>query len=219
MTVFIDIHTHQPAEESGVFKVCNLMIGRGELPSLHAYANGTGAYSAGVHPWDAALWTEAMQGQLEASLGQVLMVGEIGLDKRKGPSLKDQEPVFRWQAELAARVGKPVILHVVSAAQEVLAIKKAVKGVPAWIVHGFNKGPEALSQWLSQGFLVSFGHRFNTEALRRCPPDRFFLETDEEDDIQSLYRRVAEVLACSMEALKERQAANFSRLFPGTPLA
>jgi Tat protein secretion system quality control protein TatD with DNase activity len=65
-------------------------------------------FSAGVHPWEADSTTTKVWSALENLVikQEVLMVGEIGLDKLKGPSLEVQMAVFKRQLLLAESVSK-----------------------------------------------------------------------------------------------------------------
>ena len=80
--------------------------------------------SCGLHPWhslDPALpkdWLESLEAKLAAHSG--LGVGEIGLDALK-PDPKAQMRAFTEQIELAARVGRGIVLHAVHAHAEILA--------------------------------------------------------------------------------------------------
>lgn len=214
--MYIDIHSHQQTVERGVYRVHNVMVGRSAI-TLPASIPGEGmGYSFGVHPWDAEACLPSVLAELEGLLSrpEVLMVGETGLDKMAGPPLGVQEAAFWLQVELAASVKKPVILHTVKTASAIMACKKANPGVPAWIVHGFRGGPQEAVQWLSQGFYLSFGALFNSEALVVCPQDRFFLETDEMGAIVAQYERVARVLNRPVDQLVADLEATFFGLFP-----
>ncbi|NLT02650.1 MAG: hydrolase TatD [Bacteroidales bacterium] len=218
--MYIDIHTHQTSGEHGVYKVHNVMIGRRESALTGMADAGVMGFSAGVHPWDAALWSEEMVHTLEGWLSRpdCLMVGEIGLDKMAGPSMAIQEAAFNQQAALAAKLNKPVILHAVKAAPSILACKQRFKEVPAWILHGFRGGQQEASQWISKGFYLSFGPLFKPEALKACAPERLFLETDEKGDIAMHYQQAAHVLDWPVERLVQVVETNFFRLFPGLKL-
>ncbi len=95
-----------------------------------------------------------------------------------------------------------------------MACKKAKPGIPAWILHGFRGGPEEVGQWVSQGFHLSFGPTFKPASLLMCPPCRFFLETDDDGDIVTLYERAASVLGWSVDHLVSVVEDAFFELFP-----
>lgn len=173
-------------------------------------------YSAGIHPWEADKGSDAVWVALENFLARkdVLMVGETGLDTLKGPSLDVQASVFKRQVMLAEKVSKPVIIHAVRTGSAIMACKKTVHDIPGWILHGFRGGPEEVDQWVSKGFHLSFGAAFNPAAFVRCPPGRFFFETDDKGDIVTLYEQAASLLGWSVGHLMTVVEAAFFQLFP-----
>lgn len=215
LIMYIDIHSHQPTTRAGVFRVFNLMAGASETPFSAPLDEGL-VFSAGVHPWEADSTTTKVWSALENLVikPEVLMVGEIGLDKLKGPSLEVQKAVFKRQLLLAESVSKPVIIHAVRSSDALMALKKTTTGIPAWIIHGFRGGPVEAANWLSHGFFLSFGPAFNPASLLACPPGRFFLETDEKGDIVALYEQAALVMGWSLDRLVSVVEAAWAGLFP-----
>jgi TatD DNase family protein len=86
---------------------------------------------------------------------------------------------FEAQVELAEELKKPLILHVVHAADTILGLHKVLGPRQPWIIHGFRGKPALAEQYLSQGLRLSFGEHFSPDALRICPQGTFFAETDE----------------------------------------
>ena len=74
---------------------------------------------------------------------QVLAVGEAGLDKLADAPMDLQVEVFRCQACLAEEVGKPLVIHLVKAVDELLKVKRDLRPSNPWIIHGF-RGKAAL---------------------------------------------------------------------------
>ncbi|MCQ2067616.1 MAG: TatD family hydrolase [Bacteroidaceae bacterium] len=170
-----DIHTHLLPEEPGSALVC---IGCGPVPD-GALEQGH-LFSAGLHPWDV---TESFENQLSVlenilANPRVLAVGECGFDALKGPSHELQEQAFVRQVELSEKYGKPMILHVVRDFDSVIRLRKELKPIQPWLIHGFRGGPEQMNQLYAQGIRVSFGLKHNPETVRQVPSDRLFLETD-----------------------------------------
>lgn len=142
----------------------------------------------GWHPWMAAergLDREQL-GALEAALADgAIAVGEIGLDKsaRYADRLAEQAQGFADQLDIAAARGLPVVLHVVRAHGEVLALlgKRASSG---GIVHSFAGSTEIARRYLDLGFAISFSaaicsDRPQLQAVARfVPDDRLLVETD-----------------------------------------
>lgn len=171
MNLPADVHTHNPDPER------DALINLEAVPGL--VIPDRGVYSVGVHPWNAGaddidrrLYTVARF----AALNRVLAIGEAGLDKLKGPDLDRQIDVFMRQASIAEHVQKPIIIHCVKVVDELLAVKNRLRPTVPWIYHGFRGGPEQARQLLSHGLKLSFGTRFNPDALAVTPHPLF--ETD-----------------------------------------
>lgn len=172
-------------EEPGTALVC---IGCGPIPSAQGHF-----FSAGLHPWDVTGDDEDKFRILEETIAnpRVLAVGECGFDTLKGPSHELQEQAFMRQVELSERYAKPMVLHVVRDFDSVVRLKKTLKPVQTWLIHGFRGGPEQMNQLWSHGILVSFGLKHNPESLKAVPSDRLFLETDGTGSITDVIRAAA----------------------------
>ena len=61
-----------------------------------------------------------------------------------------------------------------------------------WVVHGFRGNARVAGQLLDAGFYLSYGERFNPEALAITPADSLLAETDESLlPIDEIHRRLA----------------------------
>ena len=146
----IDIHTHSTEKSENVKKHFNVIVKLSEHEN--AESDDLTAYdylSVGIHPW--YIEADRIKEQyelLESYLGlaQVRFLGEIGLDKIKGPDFKIQQEVFIKQIRLAERFKKPVIIHCVRAFNELLGIQKLIKPKVPMIIHGFNKKKEVVAK-------------------------------------------------------------------------
>ncbi|MFT5682057.1 MAG: TatD DNase family protein [Myxococcota bacterium] len=149
---------------------------------------GPGVHVAyGCHPWHATGEGDAVT--LEAALSDLatpVAVGEIGLDGsgRHRSRLAVQETSFVTQLDLAQQQGLPVILHVVRAHGAALDGFDRCPA-PSGVVHGFSGSMEVARQWLSRGFLLSFGPLVCNEKAKRAriaaaqvPLDRLLIESD-----------------------------------------
>ncbi len=126
-TPIVDIHTHNlEALPPAVISVSPGV----ELDSRRLY-------SVGIHPWDTATF-DGDYTELErmALLPNVVAIGETGLDALRGAPLDRQEEIFRRHIEIAQRVGKPLILHVVKAWGRLLEISKAYRPPRQTAGHG-----------------------------------------------------------------------------------
>lgn len=161
----------------------------------------------GLHPWwvDDLVTETANITEREARLAEALRalevelgarhacaVGEAGLDGSRGRmkrSRVEQERVFRAQLRMAVNENFPVVLHVVRAHAEALAIlsEKSHEGVSG-MVHSFSGTREQARCYLGLGWSLSFSSRITfeqsselREVLKECPSERIFLETDAPD--------------------------------------
>lgn len=145
---------------------------------------------------------------------QVLAVGEAGLDKLADAPMDLQVEVFRCQACLAEEVGKPLVIHLVKAVDELLKVKRDLRPSNPWIIHGFRGKAALAEEYLKHGFYLSFGEKYREVALCRVPADRLFIETDESEvSIGELYARAAEVRGISPEELGETLRRNVCKVF------
>ena len=179
-----DIHTHRIDAREAVISV---------NPWEFAPVDGL-CYSVGIHPWQAARAAEADFDRLAecATSGNVLMIGECGIDKLRGGDLPMQMSVLERHIALSEQVGKPLVLHCVRASNELCRLRRQLRPSMPWIVHGFRGNAHVASQLLDAGFYLSYGERFNPEALAITPADRLLAETDESLlPIDEIYRRLA----------------------------
>ena len=177
----IDIHAHSGPLRPGAV-VCVDPVESMSLPP------GDGLLSVGIHPWNAAKADDASWDRLRKWLddARVVALGEIGMDRLRGPALEIQEDVFMRQAEAARERGLPVVIHCVRAFDILTAMRKKLLSRPTgewdgpgqWVVHGFRGKPETARQLLNAGIDLSFGDKFNEESFRITPPDRRYRETD-----------------------------------------
>ena len=80
---------------------------------------------------------------------------------------------------LSEKNSLPLILHVVKAFPEIIALKKELKPRQPWIIHGFRGKPELAKELHRHGFFLSLGERHNPDAAAIIPAERLLLESDE----------------------------------------
>jgi TatD DNase family protein len=204
----LDIHTHHLPANPGqaILNVppADLMLQPGEF------------YSVGYHPWSLSKESSEDWSILSelAAKPEVLAIGEAGLDKVTAVDYALQKTAFERQIKIATDVQKPLIIHCVRSFDDMMAFKKAFKPAHPWIIHGFRGKKELSRQLTDHGFFLSFGFRYQVEALQAMPMDRLFLETDDSNlDIRLLYERVAAQLSLSIEQLTENIRENINRVF------
>lgn len=150
--------------------------------------------------------------------GQLLAIGECGLDVNAEASLEVQSRLLKAQLRLAMHWQLPVILHCVKQLDPLIALRKDMKPHEAWIMHGFRGKPQQLKSLLQAGFHVSFGFRFNPHSLLACPIERLLLETDDDErPVRALYEEVANLKGMSKENLAENMRNNFETIFRRLP--
>ena len=135
--------------------------------------------SVGVHPWNAAKADAAVFARMSAMLGdpRVVAIGEIGLDRARGPELDVQEPVFERQLAMARERDLPVVLHAVRADDMILRYRRTHPD-GQWIIHSYRGKPASARPLLDAGIDLSFGPRYNPATLAATPPGRRYRDTD-----------------------------------------
>jgi TatD DNase family protein len=191
--------------------------------------------TAGVHPHDAATWSEETDRWLGAALQDPLVVaaGEMGLDYHYDHAPREtQRSVFDRQLALATEAGKPAVIHAREADEDVAAV---LGNHPRAIVilHSFSSGPALLQAALANGYYVSFSGMATfknwgrDEMLRAVPDSRLLLETDapylapvphrgkrnEPAFVRHTAERIALVRGQTAEALIAITGANARRVF------
>lgn len=208
----LDIHTHR-LQPDGVTSLSAVDLSRQYGSAAEVELVAGHLYSVGIHPWDteAAVTDEAIA-MLEgmAVRDEVVAIGECGADTLRGGAMFRQLNIFRRQAELAERVGKPLIVHDVKAHEAVLTIYKEVRREVAWAVHGFRYRPSVARMFTDKGIYLSFGAQFNPETVARMPRELILAETD--DDVEIDINRVIDSLSAAVGSdMREQIAANTAR--------
>lgn len=170
---FADIHCHDLSRATSGTAVVSVSPGTELQPG--------GTYSVGIHPWDTVgLPSLSTLKALVAAARdpRVVAVGECGFDTLRGGTPECQRRVFDFQARLAERVGKPLIIHAVRSDTALIAAKRRLHPSQRWIIHGFRGNPVQAGQLLREGFSLSLGKRFNPAVPAVVPPDRLYRESD-----------------------------------------
>ena len=158
-----------------------------------ASLNGKEYIFCGIHPWLAAsvdLTAELARFRTMLGTDPSLGVGEIGLDRLKNKNISPvQREVFAAQLELAAEMGRPVVLHGAKCWGEVVkAIRPYAGRIPAFLFHGFSRSDGLLPDIVKVNGFIGVGkallndHAVNyRELAKKIPLDRLLIETDGED--------------------------------------
>jgi TatD DNase family protein len=211
-----DIHSHDLQIKPGQKKVLSLQLHpETNIAEVLDSLSSEILISDGVHPWNANEWPIAKVPSMEAMLrsSRIAFIGEIGLDNACGVPFDKQLLVFEKQLQLAVDKRIAVLIHNVGYQAEILAMKSKYKRIPAWILHGFRGKAQMAEQFLKSGFYISFGMKYQSQALHICPTDRLFLETDESNtELESHYQNVAKDLGISVFALESCISRNLETI-------
>jgi len=195
----IDAHAHLDACEPGPDE----LIARARAAGLEAIVSvGMGIDSCretlalaerhddvfavlGVHPHQASSADAGRLDEIERLLSspRAVAIGETGLDYyRELAPRPAQRDLFSAELELAARLGKPVVIHSRDADADTRALLEDFAGMV--VLHCFSS-PGLLDWALERDFYVSFAGNVtypNAEELRgaarQVPPERLLVESD-----------------------------------------
>lgn len=175
------------ARAAGVGRIISVGSGLDSCrETLTIAAREQGVFAAlGIHPHQAADEDARRLDELRELLGhdQAVAVGETGLDFYRDYAPHDrQRELFESQLELAAELGKAVVVHTRAASDETAEALARFDGTV--VLHCFS-APELLPTALERGYYVSFAGNVTypnaeplREAARRVPGDRLLVETD-----------------------------------------
>lgn len=199
---FIDLHTHHIDKEGNTF-ILNCTIEKIEDAKN---------ISIGLHPWHIdEHQAQKMQIISElASTANVKAIGECGIDKTGSKAdIETQIKILKSHIELSEQLQKPLILHIVKGQDIIMQLHKERRPTQAWIIHGFRGKPQQAQQYIAEGFYLSYGTKFNKEALLQTPLERLFIERDEEEiPLEMHYNNIAEILDIPIEELVTAIARN-----------
>lgn len=207
MNTIKDIHTHHTAPQAEAL-ICT-------TPETFDPVENQ-LYSVGIHPWTTAgEVTDDTWEKLEAALSRpcVKALGECGIDIPKGGPLFRQMLVFKRQIELSEKIEKPMIIHCVKAQDIIIGIKKDMKPVQPWLVHGFRGKPTIAKMLTDAGIALSFGEYFNETTLKNLDKEFMFAETDESTlSIEEIISRLSEVRGEEVTSTIVANTARFLKL-------
>lgn len=200
--------------------------------------------AVGFHPHDAKMADDDALAELQELAGhpKVVAIGEIGLDFHRDRSPRDvQRCVFRQQLQIAAELGKPVVIHDRDAHTETLDILRQwiveSQPVPAerrGVFHCFSGDLALARAAIELGFYVGVdgpityrNERHLPAVVQALPLDRLLLETDapflpphphrgqrnEPAYVRLVADKVAEVKNLSPEEVARATTANAQALF------
>ncbi len=191
----IDLHTHHKDNEGNIF-IINCTTEKIEDAKY---------ISVGLHPWSIYEdWEQKMEKtSAMASMENVKAIGECGIDKISSKATIDtQTKVLKAHIELSEQLKKPLILHIVKGQDIIMRLHKETRPTQAWIIHGFRGKREQALQYITEGFYLSYGTKFNKEALLCTPIDKLFIERDEDKiPLAQHYNNISDILGVTTEKL------------------
>ncbi|MBR4956517.1 MAG: TatD family hydrolase, partial [Lentisphaeria bacterium] len=134
--MFCDCHTHCSDVPAGQAALISSAAPQGSAAE-GAY------YSLELHPWTLP---DSFNGLPEAwadHLNRVNAIGEIGLDKCRGPALPVQMAYLRAALQEAQSRDLPVVIHCVRAFPELQSVLREFR-IDRILFHGFHGSPEFL---------------------------------------------------------------------------
>ena len=252
----VDTHAHlglcEPAPEelvdaatdAGVDRILTVGLGEDSNPGAVELAAEHAPVHAcvGRHPNGAAGFDDAAAEAIESLAGreEVVAVGETGLDfYRDRADPEEQRRAFSAQTAIAARAGKPVVIHLRDREGSTDAVSEAFETLSAEaggdvILHCFSAGPAWAERAADAGWYCSFAGNVTypkAESLREAaalvPADRILVETDspflapqpvrgkpnQPANVVETARAVAEARGVGYEELEEVVEANAARVF------
>ena len=171
----------------GMVTICSDVRDLTEVLSLtraHPEVWGT----AGLHPHEARRAAAEVLDRVRQAIREeprIRAVGECGLDYHYNHSPPDaQLAVFRAQLELAAELGRPVVVHSRDADSDTAHLIREHGRLVSGVLHCFSGGGELLEVALDAGWYVSFTGMVTfpgfggRDLLQAVPRDRLLVETD-----------------------------------------
>lgn len=149
VTCAADMHTHLP--------------GHGDFALVSCRDSGLSGYtSKEFHPWYLPEKFETLGADFSEELKKFNALGEIGLDRLRGPDLTIQRRYFEALLEVADALHKPVVIHNVRCEAEIFS---ALKGFSSPVLfHGFCGGVRTAEKILDAGYFLSFNRISNASV-------------------------------------------------------
>ncbi|MGH2957486.1 MAG: TatD family hydrolase [Solirubrobacterales bacterium] len=232
------------AAEAGVRRILTVGLGEDSNPGAVALSEAHEEVFAcvGRHPNGANGFDRAAAEAIEEHCGRpgVVAVGETGLDfYRDRAEPEDQRRAFAAQIAIAARAGKPLVIHLRDRDGSERALEEAFSTLADSaegdvILHCFSAGPAWVERAAERDWYCSFAGNLTypkaeplREAAKLVPADRLLVETDspflapqpvrgkpnQPANVVATAERLAEVRGVAYGELEETVEANAARVF------
>ena len=184
-TVPADMHTHRQGQGEYYLLSCN-------------DCNAAKFTSYQFHPWNQPETFVPFDNSFAESLKGYSALGEIGLDRLRGPELNIQRRYLDALLEVASAANLPVVIHNVRCDAELFS---ALKGFASNVlIHGFRGGAKALEKYLEHGWFVSFCDISNASMLEYLKSQGLNNTGIESDDSSESISEIAAKIAQKTDA-------------------
>lgn len=213
-----DAHSHSPGNNA-VFNVDYKFAV--QLPIF----NSIQLISLGAHPWyidnfDLKDFIGVFERLKKRSDIKIVAIGEIGLDRKRGGSFEKQLEYFNHLIRFSAQINLPVILHCVSALEEILFSLKKFSFPKSCMFHDFNGNQIMLKKLIDLGHYVGVGNslkRKNSkiyQQLNNLDIQHILFETDESSlRIEDIYDSYIELTNKPKNLVHSKIENNFRIFF------
>ena len=232
----------QRAIDAGVTTMLLPAIDSQSVAALNKLYNSNPAVfrkMAGLHPTsvkeDFRTELQLVENQLLSNPDEYVAVGEIGLDFYWDDTFRNEQiEALTFQLDLAARLHKPVALHVRKAHNEMFQTLKANAGKSiAGVFHCFGSSVQDAFKAIDMGFYIGVGgvatfkNATLADVVRQIPLQRILIETDapylapvphrgkrnESAYCTLVAQKIAELKAVDYKTVADTTTANAKTLF------
>ena len=192
----------------------------------------------GIHPWNVNVLKENELEETQkliteqAEKGNVVAIGEIGLDCKYEKIWDKQLMVFEQMLRLAEKLNLPVIVHSRGTTAQIVQMLPSYK-LKRVLLHWFSYPLTALSEAVSHGYFITEGppavySNGIREVIAQAPLTNLLTETDgpvkywkqpfkgqltKPSFIHNVVEAVAEIKNISVDEVAEQIAKNFEEFF------
>jgi TatD DNase family protein len=192
----------------------------------------------GIHPWNVGVLKENELEETskliaeEAAKGNVVAVGEIGLDSKYEKIWDQQLRVFDQMLHLAEKLNLPVIVHSRGTTAFIVQMLPSYK-LKRVLLHWFSYPLTALSEAVKNGYFITEGppavySNGIREVIAQAPLTNLLTETDgpvkywkqpfngqltKPSFIRNVVEAIAEIKNTSVDAVADQIAGNFETFF------
>lgn len=194
------------------------------------------SFALGIHPWYIPDNAKSFLDTLgESDFTGAVAIGETGLDSRHPKYPMDlQILIFRKQLEIASDMNLPVIIHCMSAWQELHQELKSHPLRRGGIIHNFNGSKELADTFIGLGLSFSIGGTLTyrdsvkrADMIRSIYPENLLFETDSPDipprekkgminepsNMKYVLKAASEILSEEEHRIAETTSNNADRIF------